>query len=80
MCAMSGKPRCDAAGLAIHTGGEKELFHAAGHLSDRVTWRGAAGGTLRAPPEPGAKETGQLAVYQPIRAILRSAASGGVGV
>jgi hypothetical protein len=32
MCAMSGKPRCAAAGLAVHTAGEAELFQSVRHF------------------------------------------------
>ena len=77
---MSGKPRCDAARSAIHTGAERELFHAAGHLSDPVTMARRGGRDVAGASGTGAKETGQLAVYQPVGAILLSAASGGVGV
>jgi hypothetical protein len=72
MCAMSGKPRCAAARSAIHTIGEAKLFRAARHF---VGLRDKSAARRPLPcdqPEPEARESRQLAVYQPIRAILRA--------
>jgi hypothetical protein len=51
MCAMSGKPRCDAAQSVIHIAGEAKLFQSAGHFA-RFCNNGAARRTLAIVAEP----------------------------
>jgi glycosyltransferase involved in cell wall biosynthesis len=78
MCAMSGKPRCAAAGLAVHTAGEAELLQSVRHFRPIFVAMAPARPDMAVRSQSSARKTHQLAVYQPICAILgapRAAAS-----